>query len=298
VKAILIVGGCLLLTGCGDSKTQARLDAVEAQNKALAAQVQDLSKASAENVALLTKANSRSEMLDKLLKELTARTDSIAATRGIADNQISQIAQAAGSHADELFQALKKYTDQLIGFEEQARARDKVSAFQLRTDESHSVCDFFNPDLLTLRTWNGFVFYIFPVEVIPRDGGATLKFRIGNPYAAKFRDIAITVTHGIAKPKKTSDDVMTRQMHDRVFMKDPAAAESARREYDEAERNDAAEESKWRQSLKTFNINRDMLPGGSWTEVEFLIPEASLSELRYVEISVSPSAVVLAKAQP
>src|ERR1035438_416415 len=92
---LLALSSCALLmllaTGCGERKTQARFEAVEAENKALAAQVEKLTQVSTENAALLaeTKRNGGADV--DLLRELTARINGTAAAQQKADSEISWI---------------------------------------------------------------------------------------------------------------------------------------------------------------------------------------------------------------
>jgi len=283
---------CAFLAGCGGKDVSARLDAVEAQNKALAAQVRNLAKESGDNRAMLAKAGGSYETLDEQLKELAARMGAVTLAQG---KETSKLGEIVNSNA-ETFQKLFRYTEQRFYDESTARGLERMKAYDDREQESHAICDFFNPDLLTLHTFYGFVFYVLPTEVVPHAGGTTLKFRIGNPYSAQFTNVAIAVTHGSVKPKHTIDDAMNRGMR-LLDKRDAASVEAGWREYKEAERADTAADSKWRNSLKTYNISRDKLAAGGWTDCEVLIPDADLTNLRYLDITISPGGVSLAKEQ-
>lgn len=200
MKAVLLITICILLAGCGGKENSARLNTIEAQNKALAAQVKALTQAVAENTALLAEAKKHGEADADLLKELAARTDEITAAQKRADGDIRLIAR----RVDEVTTAGRasfNFLNQVTSaqFDNLGDWITKLSA-----PSSPAVCDFFNPDLSTLKTVNGFHFYVMPVEIKPHDGGTTLTFRIGNPYAAQFINPKFSMTYGIAKPKNTA----------------------------------------------------------------------------------------------
>lgn len=242
--------------------------AIEAQNKTLAAQSGKL---------LLEKAPAQS----RTFEELTARIDRIAEAQQRADNKISRISESTAKADSALAATIQLLFDQQV----KQSSSDSLMFARLSRPDLPAACDFFSPELSTLKTPQGFLFYVMPQKIEPMDGGTMLRFQIGNPSAAQFDGAIVTMVYGAAPPK-------TKDWFEGVT--GTSKADQEKFAANTKEKNNA--ESAWRNSLKVFSTTRqEKLAVGSWTEMAILVPDAKLAELRYVELSLSVTGVSLAK---
>ena len=232
-----------------------------------------------------TTADKRIQTLEKYIDGLQELNDSDASKRdAITEQYVNKRAEILEQYIDTRAEQLTTSVRGLLVLQDNESRFVSQQLSKLWRADAPAVCDFSNPILTTLKTSAGFHFYIMPVRIDPQVGGATIRFRVGNPYAAQFGETGIIVTYGIAKPKDKSLGIFGRGKPSSELL--------------DTMKSDEEAESAWSRSLRTFSpTRREIIAAGAWTEVGVFIPDASPSQLQYVEVGLWSSAVALSQGK-